>query len=147
MARYACSAQITFVVLAIATPSLGGCEDSDHRADIVVYGDHVPAYTNSGDPFPNPFTAQATSGDPVTTTVMKEIPGLRHPRGTASWGVEAWATYVFLGNYDHEGGGVFQNIEDQRIHIELNLGFLLTPLSGAIKNGIAKELTSILANG
>ena len=39
------------------------------------------------------------------------------------------------------------NIEDQRIHIELNLGFLLTPLSGAIKNGIAKELTSILANG
>ena len=37
------------------------------------------------------------------------------------------------------------NIEDKRIHIELSLGFLLTPLSGAIKNGIAKELTSILA--
>jgi hypothetical protein len=115
MARYACSARFTCVVFAIAIPSLGGCEDPDHRADIVVYGDHVPAHTNSGDPFPNPFTAQAASGDPVTTTVMKEIPGLRHPRGTTSWGVEAWATYVFLGNYDHEGGGVFQTIEDQRI--------------------------------
>ena len=37
------------------------------------------------------------------------------------------------------------NIEETRIHIELTLGFLLTPLSGAIKHGIAKELTSILA--
>jgi putative polyhydroxyalkanoate system protein len=37
------------------------------------------------------------------------------------------------------------NIEEQRIHIELNLGFLLTPLSGAIKNGITKELSNILA--
>jgi putative polyhydroxyalkanoate system protein len=37
------------------------------------------------------------------------------------------------------------NIEESRIHIELNLGFLLTPLSGAIKNGITKELTGILA--
>jgi putative polyhydroxyalkanoate system protein len=37
------------------------------------------------------------------------------------------------------------NIEERRIHIELDLGFLLTPLSGAIKNGIAKELTNILA--
>ena len=37
------------------------------------------------------------------------------------------------------------NIEEQRIHVELNLGFMLTPLSGAIKNGIAKELTGILA--
>ena len=37
------------------------------------------------------------------------------------------------------------NIEERRIHIELNLGFLLTPLSGAIKNGITKELSNILA--
>jgi putative polyhydroxyalkanoate system protein len=37
------------------------------------------------------------------------------------------------------------NIEEQRIHIELSLGFLLTPLSGAIKNGITKELSNILA--
>jgi hypothetical protein len=36
------------------------------------------------------------------------------------------------------------NIEEQRIHIELNLGFMLTPLSGVIKNGIAKELSGIL---
>ena len=37
------------------------------------------------------------------------------------------------------------NIEERRIHIELNLGFLLSALSGPIKNGIAKELTGILA--
>ena len=36
------------------------------------------------------------------------------------------------------------NIEERRIHIELNLGFMLTPLSGVIKNGIAKELSGIL---
>ena len=36
------------------------------------------------------------------------------------------------------------NIEERRIHIELNLGFLLAALSGPIKNGIAKELTGIL---
>ena len=36
------------------------------------------------------------------------------------------------------------NIEERRIHIELNLGFMLTPLSGVIKNGITKELSGIL---
>ena len=36
-------------------------------------------------------------------------------------------------------------IEPSRVHIDLNLGFLLTPLAGAIKNGIAKELSGILA--
>lgn len=92
-----------------------GCENPDHRADIVVYGDHVPARTNRGDAFPNPFTAQATAADPVTTAAFKEIPGLRNPRGTARWGIAAWAKYVLLGNYDHKGAGVFQTIEDQRI--------------------------------
>ena len=107
-------ARIPLAMLAIASPLIG-CENPDHRADIVVYGDHVPAHTNRGDPFPNPFTAQATTADPVTTAVLKEIPGLRHPRGTTSWGVAAWAKYVLLGNYDHKGAGVFQTIEDQRI--------------------------------
>ena len=36
-------------------------------------------------------------------------------------------------------------IEPARVHIDLNLGFLLTPLAGAIKSGIAKELSGILA--
>ena len=35
-------------------------------------------------------------------------------------------------------------IEPSRIHVDLNLGFLLTPLANAIKNGIAKELSGIL---
>src|SRR5262245_30855434 len=114
MIRCTCLARITLVTTIVAALS-SGCENPDLRSDIVVYGDHVPAHTNHGDPFPNPFTAQATASDPVTTASFKEIPGLRHPRGTTSWGVAAWAKYVFLGNYDHKGAGVFQTIEDQRI--------------------------------
>ena len=37
------------------------------------------------------------------------------------------------------------SIEPSRVHIDLNLGFLLTPLAGAIKAGITKELSGILA--
>jgi putative polyhydroxyalkanoate system protein len=36
-------------------------------------------------------------------------------------------------------------IEPSRVHIDLNLGFLLTPLAAAIKSGIAKELSGILS--
>ena len=39
------------------------------------------------------------------------------------------------------------SIEPSRVHIELNLGFLLSPLAGAIKAGISKELTGILRGG
>src|SRR4051812_4981613 len=37
------------------------------------------------------------------------------------------------------------SIQPQRVHIDLNLGFLLVPLANAIKGGIAKELSGILA--
>jgi putative polyhydroxyalkanoate system protein len=37
-------------------------------------------------------------------------------------------------------------IEPLRIHVDLNLGFLLTPLANAIKGGITKELSGLLAN-
>ncbi len=36
------------------------------------------------------------------------------------------------------------SIEPQRVHIDLNLGFLLVPLANAIKGGITKELSGIL---
>jgi putative polyhydroxyalkanoate system protein len=36
-------------------------------------------------------------------------------------------------------------IEPQRVHIELNLGFLLTAFSATIKSGISRELTNILS--
>jgi putative polyhydroxyalkanoate system protein len=36
------------------------------------------------------------------------------------------------------------SIEPARVHIDLNLGLLLTPLAGAIKAGITKELSGIL---
>ncbi|HET6279493.1 MAG TPA: polyhydroxyalkanoic acid system family protein [Polyangia bacterium] len=38
-------------------------------------------------------------------------------------------------------------IEPSRVHIDLNLGFLLTPLASAIKSGITKELSGILSAG
>ena len=36
-------------------------------------------------------------------------------------------------------------LEPTRVHIDLNLGFLLTPFAERIKAGIAKELSNILA--
>jgi putative polyhydroxyalkanoate system protein len=37
------------------------------------------------------------------------------------------------------------SIEPARVHIDLKLGFMLVPLANAIKGGIAKELSGILA--
>jgi putative polyhydroxyalkanoate system protein len=37
------------------------------------------------------------------------------------------------------------SIEPARIHVDLNLGFLLTPLANAIKGGITKQLSGILS--
>jgi putative polyhydroxyalkanoate system protein len=37
------------------------------------------------------------------------------------------------------------NIEPERVHIELSLGFLLAALSTPIKAGISRELTGILS--
>jgi hypothetical protein len=36
------------------------------------------------------------------------------------------------------------SIESERVHIDLNLGFMLVPLASTIKGGIAKELSGIL---
>jgi putative polyhydroxyalkanoate system protein len=36
-------------------------------------------------------------------------------------------------------------VEPSRVHIDLNLGFLLTPFAEKIKTGIAKQLSNILA--
>jgi len=36
------------------------------------------------------------------------------------------------------------SIEPERVHIDLNLGFLLVPLASAITGGITKELSGIL---
>jgi hypothetical protein len=94
-----------------------GCDNPDARADVVVYGDHVPQIKNDGTPFVNPFTSRSLPGDPLTTSVMRAVPGLKNPRGTIGWSVASWAKYVFIGNYDHKNSGVFQNIEDQRIGV------------------------------
>jgi hypothetical protein len=96
---------------------LCACEMPDLRSDIVYYADHVPQLKNNGEPFSNPFTAQATAADPVTTGAIKAIAGLAYPAGTKGWGAAAWAKYAFMGNYDHKGSGVFQSIEDQRFGV------------------------------
>jgi putative polyhydroxyalkanoate system protein len=36
-------------------------------------------------------------------------------------------------------------VEPTRVHIDMNLGFLLTPFAEKIKSGIAKQLSGILA--
>ena len=36
-------------------------------------------------------------------------------------------------------------VEPSRVHVDLNLGFLLTPFAEKIKNGIAKQLGGILS--
>jgi len=36
-------------------------------------------------------------------------------------------------------------VEPSRVHIDMNLGFLLTPFAEKIKTGIAKQLSNILA--
>jgi putative polyhydroxyalkanoate system protein len=38
------------------------------------------------------------------------------------------------------------SIETARVHVDLDLGFLLTPLANAIKGGITKELSGILSH-
>jgi hypothetical protein len=35
-------------------------------------------------------------------------------------------------------------VQPAKVHIDLNLGFLLTPFAEKIKTGIARELTGIL---
>src|ERR1041384_4351391 len=114
MAPHVVSARVA-AAFALAIPLLVSCEDPDVRADIVVYGDHLPPRTDQGNPFPNPFTAQSLAGDPVTTAAFKEIPGLQNPRGSVSWGVAAWAKYVFLGNYSHKAELFGHHVEDQRV--------------------------------
>jgi putative polyhydroxyalkanoate system protein len=36
-------------------------------------------------------------------------------------------------------------IEDARVHVEMTLGLLLIPMAAAIKAGLARELTALLA--
>jgi putative polyhydroxyalkanoate system protein len=36
------------------------------------------------------------------------------------------------------------SIEPSRVHVHVNLGLLLTPMAGAIRSGLTKELTALL---
>jgi putative polyhydroxyalkanoate system protein len=37
-------------------------------------------------------------------------------------------------------------IEPTRLHVDVELGFLLAPMTGTIRNGITKQLTELLAS-
>jgi putative polyhydroxyalkanoate system protein len=43
-----------------------------------------------------------------------------------------------------KGFDALVNIEPARVHVDMNLGFLLVPLAAAIKAGLTKELASLL---
>ena len=48
-------------------------------------------------------------------------------------------------NVSRKGLDATVTIEPARLHIELNLGFLLSAMAPAIKSGLAKELTTLLS--
>ena len=56
----------------------------------------------------------------------------------------AWKTDNEL-TVSRKGLDALVTVEPARVHIDLNLGFLLTPFAERIKAGIAKELSNILA--
>jgi putative polyhydroxyalkanoate system protein len=37
-------------------------------------------------------------------------------------------------------------IEPTRLHVDVDLGFLLSPMAGSIRNGITKQLTELLSS-
>jgi putative polyhydroxyalkanoate system protein len=55
----------------------------------------------------------------------------------------AWKTDNEL-SVSRKGLDAVVTVEPARVHIDLNLGFLLTPFAEKIKTGIARELTGIL---
>jgi putative polyhydroxyalkanoate system protein len=55
----------------------------------------------------------------------------------------AWKTDNEL-SVSRKGLDARVTVEPARVHIDLNLGFLLTPFAEKIKTGIARELTGIL---
>jgi putative polyhydroxyalkanoate system protein len=38
------------------------------------------------------------------------------------------------------------NIEPTKLHVDVDLGFLLAPMAGSIRNGITKQLTELLSS-
>ncbi len=55
-----------------------------------------------------------------------------------------WKTDSAL-SVSRKGLDALVTVEPARVHIDLNLGFLLTPFAEKIKGGIARELASILS--
>ena len=56
-----------------------------------------------------------------------------------------WASDREL-NVSRKGLDASVLIEPTRVHVEINLGFLLVPMAPAIKSGLAKELASLLGD-
>jgi putative polyhydroxyalkanoate system protein len=72
----------------------------------------------------------------------------RLSRATAKLEKDYGATCTWKGDTEllvsRKGLDARVSIEPARVHVDLNLGFLLTPLATAIKTGITKELSGLL---
>ena len=50
-------------------------------------------------------------------------------------------------NVSRKGLDATLTIEPARVHVDISLGLLLTPMANPIKNGLAKELAALLEKG
>jgi len=65
----------------------------------------------------------------------------------ASYGATcSWENDRLL-HVSRKGFDAHVTIEPARVHVDMNLGFLLVPLAGAIKTGLSKELSGLLTSG
>jgi putative polyhydroxyalkanoate system protein len=85
----------------------------------------------------------------IPHTLTAEAAKARIAEATPKLEQQYGATCVWKGEKEllvsRKGLDARVSIEPERVHIDLNLGFLLVPLANAIKGGIAKELSGILA--
>ncbi|MEP6654287.1 MAG: polyhydroxyalkanoic acid system family protein [Myxococcales bacterium] len=75
--------------------------------------------------------------------VKKRLSGATHKIESAYGATCTWKNERQL-SVARKGFDALVSIEDSRVHVDMNLGFLLVPMAGAIKNGLTKELSSLL---
>ena len=79
----------------------------------------------------------------ATDEVRTRIEGMT-PKIESSYGATCrWATDRQL-TVTRKGFDATLTIEDKRVHVAMNLSFLLVPMASAIKSGLGRELTALL---
>jgi putative polyhydroxyalkanoate system protein len=84
----------------------------------------------------------------IPHSLAPDVAKERLSRATAKLEKDYGATCTWKGDKEllvsRKGLDARVSIEPARVHVDLNLGFLLTPLATAIKTGITKELSGLL---